>query len=139
MNNEGRKRLRDIADSCMAAGRFTAKKTFSDYQADDMMRAAVERKLEIIGEAFVRLEEAEPAVTENFPELRKFIGLPIASSTVTTQWTKNSSGTWYKTDCPPCWNRWKRFWKRNKKCRTLIRRSGENLPTPWLRTGETRR
>ena len=40
-----------------------------------MMRAAVERKLEIIGEAFVRLEEAEPAVTENFPELRKIIGL----------------------------------------------------------------
>jgi len=75
MNNEGRKRLRDIADSCMAAGRFTATKTFSDYQADDMMRAAVERKLEIIGEAFVRLEEAEPAVTENFPELRKIIGL----------------------------------------------------------------
>lgn len=29
----------------------------------------------IIGEAFVRLEESDPAVTERFPELRKIIGL----------------------------------------------------------------
>ena len=75
MNDEARKRLRDIADSCMATRRFTASKTFTDFQSDDMMRAAVERKLEIIGEAFVRLEESDPAVTERFPELRKIIGL----------------------------------------------------------------
>ncbi len=75
MNDEARKRLRDIGDSCAAAGRFVAGKTFSDYVADDMLRSAVERKLEIIGEAFVRLEDAEPAVIANFPELRKIIGL----------------------------------------------------------------
>jgi uncharacterized protein with HEPN domain len=40
-----------------------------------MLRAAVERKLEIIGEAFAKLENAEPAVTEKFPELRKIVGL----------------------------------------------------------------
>lgn len=75
MNNEARKRLRDIADSCMAVERFAAGKTFSNYLENDMLRAAVERKLEIIGEAFVKLEEADPEVTENFPELRKIIGL----------------------------------------------------------------
>ena len=75
MNNEAKKRLRDIADCCAAAGRFAAGKNFSDYLADDMFRSAVERKLGIIGEAFAKLEEADPALTENFPELRKIIGM----------------------------------------------------------------
>ena len=75
MKNEAKKRLRDIADCCTAAGRFAAGKNFSDYLADDMLRAAVERKLGIIGEAFAKLEEADPALTENFPELRKIIGM----------------------------------------------------------------
>jgi uncharacterized protein with HEPN domain len=75
MKNEAKKRLRDIADYCAAAGRFAAGKNFSDYLADDMLRAAVERKLGIIGEAFAKLEEADPALTENFPELRKIIGM----------------------------------------------------------------
>jgi uncharacterized protein with HEPN domain len=75
MKNEAKKRLRDIADCCAAAGRFAAGKNFSDYLADDMFRSAVERKLGIIGEAFAKLEEADPALTENFPELRKIIGM----------------------------------------------------------------
>ena len=40
-----------------------------------MFRSAVERKLGIIGEAFAKLEEADPALTEKFPELRKIIGM----------------------------------------------------------------
>jgi uncharacterized protein with HEPN domain len=75
MKNEAKKRLRDIADCCAAAGRFAAGKNFSDYLADDMFRSAVERKLGIIGEAFAKLEEADPALTENFPDLRKIIGM----------------------------------------------------------------
>ena len=75
MNNEARKRLKDISDACAAAGRFAAGKDFSAYLKDDMLRAAVERKLEIIGEAFVKLEDADPAVTGRFPELRKIVGL----------------------------------------------------------------
>jgi uncharacterized protein with HEPN domain len=75
MKIEARKRLRDIADCCAAAGRFAAGKTFSDYLADDMLRSAIERKLGIIGEAIAKLEEADPAQVENFPELRKIIGL----------------------------------------------------------------
>jgi uncharacterized protein with HEPN domain len=75
MNNEASKRLWDIADCCAAAGRFATGKAFSDYLADDMLRSAIERKLGIIGEAFVKLEEADPAQVENFPELRKIIGL----------------------------------------------------------------
>ena len=75
MKIEAKKRLRDIADCCAAVGRFAAGKSFPDYLTDDMFRSAVERKLEIIGEAFAKLEEADPALTENFPELRKIIGM----------------------------------------------------------------
>jgi uncharacterized protein with HEPN domain len=75
MKNEAKKRLRDIADCCDAIGRFATGKNFSDYMADDMLRSAVERKLGIIGEAFAKLEAADPALTENFPELRKIIGM----------------------------------------------------------------
>jgi len=75
MKIEAKKRRRDIADDCAAVGRFAAGKSFPDYLADDMFRSAVERKLEIIGEAFAKLEEADPALTENFPELRKIIGM----------------------------------------------------------------
>ena len=56
------KRLRDIADGCAAAGRFATGKAFSDYLADDMLRSPIERKLGIIGEAFVdRTGRAEDA------------------------------------------------------------------------------
>jgi len=75
MKNEAKKRLRDIADCCAAAGRFATGKSFSDYLTNDMFRSAIERKLGIIGEAFARLEAADPALAENFPELRKIIGM----------------------------------------------------------------
>ena len=75
MNNEARKRLRDIADACAAAESFAAGKNFSDYETEDMLRSAVERKLEIIGEAFVKLEVSDPETTEQFPDLRKIVGL----------------------------------------------------------------
>jgi uncharacterized protein with HEPN domain len=75
MNNDARKRLKDISDACAATARFAAGKDFPAYQDDEMLRAAVERKLEIIGEAFAKLENAEPAVTQKFPELRKIVGL----------------------------------------------------------------
>ena len=75
MKLEARKRLRDIADACAAISRFAAEKKFSDYEADEMFRAAVERKLTIIGEAFGQLEAAEPSVANTFPELRKIVGM----------------------------------------------------------------
>ena len=75
MNIEAKKRLRDIADACAAVGRFAAGKNFSAFQSDEMFRAAVERKLGIIGEAFNQLETADASVTGRFPELRKIVGL----------------------------------------------------------------
>ena len=75
MKPECHQRLNDIAEACAAAGRFTAGKDFARYQLDEMLRAAVERKLEIIGEAFTKLEDADPSLAEQFPALRKIVDL----------------------------------------------------------------
>ena len=44
-------RLRHVADAAEAIQRFVAGKTLDDYRADPLIRSAVERQFEIIGEA----------------------------------------------------------------------------------------
>ena len=75
MTTEARKRLHDIR---MAAGtliRFTNGKSIGDFKRDELLQAGVERKLEIIGEAFVHLREADPVLAERFASLRQIIGM----------------------------------------------------------------
>ena len=45
-----------------------------EYSADPMRRAATERMFEIIGEAMVRLREADPATFARVPESHTIIG-----------------------------------------------------------------
>jgi uncharacterized protein with HEPN domain len=75
MTTEGRKRLHDIRMAAEALDRFTAGKTVETLKADEILQAAVERKLEIIGEAFVQLRVEDAAIAEQFPDLRKIIGM----------------------------------------------------------------
>ena len=44
-------RLYDMLEACERTVRFTAERTLDTYLADEMLRAAVERQVEIIGEA----------------------------------------------------------------------------------------
>ena len=55
MKLEAKKLLFDVIKACWDVERFTAGKAFNDYLEDGMLRAAVERKFEVIGEALVRL------------------------------------------------------------------------------------
>ena len=75
MTTEARKRLHDIRSAAEALGRFTHGKTVEGLRADEMLQAAVERKLGIIGEAFVQLRVDDPATAEKFPELRQIVGM----------------------------------------------------------------
>lgn len=50
--------LWDILDAAQAITSFVAGKTFADYEADRMLRRAVEREVEIIGEAANHLSAA---------------------------------------------------------------------------------
>ena len=75
MTTETRRRLRDALRSCHAIGRYTAGLDLAGYEQDDMARDAVERRLGIIGEALNRAVASEPALAEQFPELRQIVGL----------------------------------------------------------------
>jgi uncharacterized protein with HEPN domain len=52
----------------------TRGKTLHDYQSDRLLRQAVERNLEIIGEAVGRLTRADPPTAARIGEHRQIIG-----------------------------------------------------------------
>jgi uncharacterized protein with HEPN domain len=58
--------LWDMLDAARAVQQFVAGKSFHDYVNDRMMRGAVERHVEIIGEAANRIS---PAFREAHPEI----------------------------------------------------------------------
>jgi hypothetical protein len=62
MRIESKKYLYDIAHAAKLALGFIAGKTFAYYAADPMLRSAVERQLEIVGEALAQLARTDPAV-----------------------------------------------------------------------------
>jgi uncharacterized protein with HEPN domain len=60
MRLETTKYLQDIRAAADLIAAFTAGKSFTDYAAEQMLRSAVERQFEIIGEAMGRLAESIP-------------------------------------------------------------------------------
>lgn len=58
IGEEAAKLLWDARGAAERIARFTADRGFDDYLADDMLRAAVERQFEIVGEAFAAFGKA---------------------------------------------------------------------------------
>jgi len=59
--------LEHIQEAIASIERYVAGKTYEDFTADDMLRAAVERCIEIISEASRRLPTAMKARYQNLP------------------------------------------------------------------------
>lgn len=55
--------------------RFAAGKTFAHYEADELLRSAVERQLEIVGEALGKLRQVDPETARKIQALPRAIGL----------------------------------------------------------------
>ncbi|MEP6561180.1 MAG: HepT-like ribonuclease domain-containing protein, partial [Nakamurella sp.] len=49
--------------------------TAASYAADELRKSAVERQLEIIGEALNRLRRADPEVAQRIPDISRIVGL----------------------------------------------------------------
>ena len=69
--------LEDIEHYAAAAVRFTSGFSLEQYLADEKTRAAVERVLEVCGEAMSNLYRVAPAVAETIPHARDIIGFGL--------------------------------------------------------------
>ena len=67
-SREGRKYLYDIAEAADYIAQFTAGRTYEEYHANPMLRSAVERQFEIIGEALNQLLQREPGIREKISD-----------------------------------------------------------------------
>lgn len=74
MHADARKLLWDAQRAAERLARFTHGKSFADYQADDFLRSAVERQLEIVGEALNQLRRVDVATAGGIPELSRIVG-----------------------------------------------------------------
>jgi uncharacterized protein with HEPN domain len=68
-----RKYLFDIHEACGLLFHFTAGKSFSDYAADPMLRSAVERQFEVIGEALGQALRLDPSLSSKISNTGRII------------------------------------------------------------------
>jgi uncharacterized protein with HEPN domain len=73
MRLEARKLLFDVREAGRLIARFTAGRAFPDYAADPMLRSAVERQFEIMGEAFSKLARIDPEAASRVADHRRII------------------------------------------------------------------
>ena len=73
MTPEIKKYLYDIKRACDLLGEFTAGKTFDDFESDPMLRAAVEREFEIIGEAVNRIASIDATAAKRISQYQRII------------------------------------------------------------------
>ena len=73
MRPESRKHVWDALSAADRIARFVADRGFEDYAEDELLRSAVERQFEIIGEALSQLRRADPETASSIPELPRVI------------------------------------------------------------------
>ena len=73
MRLEARKHLYDIQGATGLLAEFTIGKTFAEYEDDAMLRSAVERQFEIIGEAMAKLAAVDASVADQITQYQRII------------------------------------------------------------------
>ena len=74
MKRDAKAYLHDIHEAGEHIREFTKGMSMGDYCKSELVRAAVERKFAIIGEALVRLRTDYPALLERISDREKIIG-----------------------------------------------------------------
>lgn len=73
MRLESKKYLFDIVAAARLLVEFSRGKKFEDYVADALLRSAVERQFEVIGEAVTQLVKSDSHVGKQIPDYRRVI------------------------------------------------------------------
>lgn len=74
MKLEVKKLIYDLDQAIDLIINFTDGKRLADYQADVLLRSAVERQFEIIGEALNRLKKVDPGMLARVSDYGRIIG-----------------------------------------------------------------
>jgi len=75
MPGEAAKLLWDASRAADKVTAFVRGQTFDDYLRNDLLRSAVERQLEVIGEALAQLRRLDPVWAQRIPELHRIVGM----------------------------------------------------------------
>ncbi|MFT2815568.1 DUF86 domain-containing protein [Leifsonia sp. A12D58] len=75
MRPESAALLWDIHAAAIRIAEFIAGKDGTSYSTDELRRSAVERQLEIIGEALKKVRIADPETAQRVPDIARIIGL----------------------------------------------------------------
>jgi uncharacterized protein with HEPN domain len=67
------KLLWDISEACGLVAEFTEGKTYADYVSQKLLRSAVERQLEIAGEALSQVLRLEPSLEARVAQARDVV------------------------------------------------------------------
>ena len=73
MRLESKKYLFDIVQAARLLGQFTSGKSYADYIADPLLRSAVERQFEVIGEAAAQLVKMDPDTGARLSEYKRIV------------------------------------------------------------------
>jgi uncharacterized protein with HEPN domain len=73
MPRDARVLLWDALTAAQLVARFVAGRTEAAYLADPMLRSAVERQCEIVGEALNRLRAVAPGIADGIPDLPRAV------------------------------------------------------------------
>jgi uncharacterized protein with HEPN domain len=74
MHADSLKLLWDAQDAAERVKRFVAGKSFEIYLGDELLRSAVERQLEIVGEAMSQLRRIDPDTYSTIPDAPRVVG-----------------------------------------------------------------
>lgn len=74
MDHDPKAYLFDIKQACDEIKEFTHNMSFEEYSRNSMVKAAVERKFLVIGEAMTRLKREYPKILDKITDHEKIIG-----------------------------------------------------------------
>ena len=75
MTDELQQRMYDAKSACQAILSFTEHVSLDAYTGDLLLRSAVERQFEILGEALNRADALDDAIVEQLPDLPRIVGM----------------------------------------------------------------
>ena len=75
MEAEVAKRLFDALQAARRIRAFTGASNFGQFTGSELVRSAVERQFEIVGEALGKAAGMDPSLTEQMPDLPQIVGL----------------------------------------------------------------